>query len=98
MRPPHTPLQRFDRSQRGRRLIALEAKRKAGALSTLERARFRRLLNERRMIAEESSRTEECETCKAPRWEHSPEQWEYCERKAERARTVVRVPGNELVN
>ena len=23
--------------------------------------------------------SEECRNCKATRWEHSPEQWEYCQ-------------------
>jgi hypothetical protein len=54
-KPRETPLQAFDRSQRGRRLADLDESRKRGALTKLQRETYRTLAAERRAIVEELS-------------------------------------------
>jgi hypothetical protein len=48
-----TALERFDRSQRGRRFADLDESRKRGALTKLQRETYRTLAAERRAIVEE---------------------------------------------
>jgi hypothetical protein len=53
--PQETALERWDRSQRGRRFKDLDEKRRHGALSPLQRDTFRVLAAERRAIIRELS-------------------------------------------
>jgi hypothetical protein len=54
-KPRETALERFDRSQRGRRYADLDESRKRGALTKLQRETYRTLAAERRAIVEELS-------------------------------------------